>query len=252
MRSPFRRAAVLAGAFAAAFGLPVLPARAGLLLVDDFDAGVINYTASGPVSNGTSSIQIRPATDTLNTGTTAGFDGFFGGSGRFLSIGDFNAGLGNGTPAGPAGAATPQVSSARFALGVFDPGSYRLGVSFDYVFDTNLAPGTTQARSPDDFVVALGDGNGLLLELLRFDDVLRNEASRRGSWSGEVDFTLSSQQPVTLSFTLTEYANTGDSAAGIDNLGVVPVVPSIALLGLGLLGLRGLRRRERLLALEPR
>ena len=245
MRSRFHRAALLAGALAAAFGLPAAPARAGFLLVDDFDAGLINYSASGPVSNGTSAIQIRPATDPINTGTTNGFDGFFGSSGRFLSIGDFNGALGNGTPAGPVGAATPQVSSARFALGIFDPGSYRLGVSFDFVFDTNLAPGTTQARSPDDFVVALSDGNGMLLELLRFDDVLRSESGRRGSWTGDVDFTLTSQQPVTLSFTLTEYANTGDSAAGIDNLGVVPLAPSIALLGIGLLGLRSLRRRER-------
>ena len=245
MRSMFHRAALLAGALTAAFGLPAPPALAGYLLVDDFDAGIVNYSASGPVSNGTSAIQIRPGTDPISTGTTSGFDGFFGSSGRFLSFGDFNGGMGNGTPAGPAGATTPQVSSARFALGIFDPGSYRLGVSFDFVFDTNLAPGTTQARSPDDFVVALSDGNGMLLELLRFDDVLRNESSRRGSWAGEVDFTLASQQPVSLSFTLTEYANSGDSAAGIDNLGVVSLVPSIALLGIGLVGLRSLRRRER-------
>jgi hypothetical protein len=245
MRSQFHRAAVLAGAFAAAFALPAAPARAGFLINDDFDAGIIGYSATGPVSNGTSAVQIRPGTDSLNTGTTAGFDGFFGSSGRFLSLGDFNGALGNGTPAGPVGATTPQVSTARFALGVFDPGSYRLGLSFDFVFDTNLAPGTTQARSPDDFVVTLSDGNGMLLELLRFDDVLRNESGRRGSWSGDVDFTLTSQQPVSLSFSLTEYANAGDSAAGIDNLGVVPIAPSIALLAIGLLGLRSLRRHER-------
>lgn len=220
------------------------PAGAGLLLNDDFDAGVVNFTITGPVSGSFQPVQIRPVTDTIGSATTSGFDGFFGSAGQFLVIGDYNAGMGNGTPGGPIGNAGSQVSTARFALGSFAAGAHSLGIRFGFAFDTNLAPGTTQIRSPDDFVVSLSDGNGLLLELLRFDDVLRNEASRRGTWSGDVGFALTSAQPLSLIFSLTEYANSGDSAAGIDNLSVVPAASPLALLGIALAALIGMRRRS--------
>ena len=234
---------VSALAFALALGLTGATVRAGLYLGNDFDAGAVDFTVTGPVSGSFAPVQIRPVTDTIATATTSGFDGFFGGAGQFLVIGDFNAGLGNGTPSGPAGNASSQVSAARFALGTFGAGAHAFGIRFDFAFDTNLAPGTTQIRSPDDFVVSLTDGNGFLLELLRFDDVLRNEASRRGTWSGDAAFTLASAQPLSLVFSLTEYANSGDSAVGIDNLSVVPAASPLALLGIALAALACVRRR---------
>lgn len=238
---------VCALACALAFVTAAAPARAGPVLADDFDSGVVNFSVTGPVSGSVQPVQIRPAGDTINTATTAGFDGFFGGGGQFLVIGDFNGGIGNGTPSGPVGNASSQISTARFALGTFAAGRHSLGIGFDFAFDTSLAPGTTQIRNPDDFVVSLTDGNGFLLELLRFDDVLRNESSRRGTWSGDAVFSLASAQPLSLVFSLTEYSNNGDSAAGIDNLSVVPAASPVALAGIALAALACLRRRR-----EPR
>lgn len=243
--APSRRVCALACALALA--TMAAPARAGPVFADDFDSGVVNFSVTGPVSGSLQPVQIRPASDTINTATTAGFDGFFGGAGQFLVIGDFNGGIGNGTPGGPVGNASSQVSTARFALGTFGAGTHRLGISFDFAFDTSLAPGTTQIRNPDDFVVSLTDGNGMLLELLRFDDVLRNESSRRGTWSGDAAFVLTGAQPLSLVFSLTEYANNGDTAAGIDNLSVVPAATPLALAGIALAALACLRRRR-----EPR
>jgi hypothetical protein len=240
-----RRTCALACALA--FGAMAATARADLMLTDDFDAGVVNFSVTGPVSGSSLPVQIRPTTDSINTATASGFDGFFGSSGQFLVIGDYNGAIGNGTPAGPVGNASSQVSTARFGLGTFPAGAHRLGIGFDFAFDTSLAPGTTLIRNPDDFVVSLTDGNGLLLELLRFDDVLRNESTRRGTWSGDATFSLASAQPLTLVFSLTEYANNGDSAVGIDNLSVVPAASPLALAGLALAALACLRRRR-----EPR
>ena len=93
---------------------------------------------------------------------------------------------------GPIGTAAGQLSRASFSLGPFTAGAHRVGIAFNYVFDTSLAPGTTGARSPDDFYVQLVNGNGVLVELLRFDDGARNEASRRGLYSAPVDFSLAS------------------------------------------------------------
>jgi hypothetical protein len=230
------RRALLGSAFVLVSG-----AAQSALLFDDFEDGVARYTATGVAG----AVNIRPTSDVINTGGTNGFDGFFPNGGKFLVIGDSAGAIGNGSPAGPSGSIAGSTQSARFALGAFGAGVHRLGVAFDFVFDTSLAPGTTQARNPDDFVVSLRDSAGVLLELLRFDDVLRNEADRRGRFSGEAQFALGSTDQVWLDFGLTEYANSGDTAVGIDNLVVLPEAASIALLGIGMIALGSVRLRRR-------
>jgi hypothetical protein len=242
MTSPSHRRA--AGAHRALLGsafILVSGAAQAALLADDFEDGVVRYTTTGVAG----AVNIRPTSDVINTGGTNGFDAFFPNGGRFLVVGDAAGAIGNGSPAGPAGSIAGSTQSARFALGSFGAGVHRLGVAFDFVFDTSLAPGTTQARNPDDFVVTLRDSAGVLLELLRFDDVLRNEADRRGRFSGEAQFTLGGADQVWLDFGLTEYANSGDSAVGIDNIVLIPEAASIALLGIGMIALGSVRLRRR-------
>ena len=213
---------------------------AGYLLNEDFDDGSAAYTSTGTVN-------IRPATDILRTAVNTGFDSYTGLAGQFLAIGDAASDLANPLAdgaTGPIGTATGQLSRASFSLGQFTAGTHRVGIAFNYVFDTSLAPGTTGARSPDDFYVQLVDGSGLLVELLRFNDVARNEGSRRGLYSAPVDFSLASAGPVSLTFSLVEFNGTGDSAVGVDNLSVIPVADSLALLGIGMAGL-GIARRRR-------
>lgn len=216
-------------------------AASAALLAEDFNDGVVRYTATGVAG----AVNIRPTSDVINTSSINGFDGFFPNGGSFLVIGDQAGGIGNGAPAGPSGTIIGSTQSARFALGGFGPGVHRLGVAFDFVFDTSLAPGTAQARNPDDFVVSLRNGAGVLVELLRFDDVLRNEADRRGRFSGEAQFALGSADQIWLDFGLTEYANSGDSAVGIDNIALIPEAASIALLGIGMIALGSVRLRRR-------
>jgi hypothetical protein len=182
-------------------------------------------------------INIRSASDTINTSVNAGFDSFFGTApNNFLVIGD-NAGDLGGDPDGqPFGA----LSVAKFDLGLFGAGSWSLDVGFDFVFDTDLAP---PARSEDYFFVALLDGSdNLVLELMNFVDVQRNEASHRGSFSQMVDFSLASPGNVYLAFGLNEVIDSSSSAVGIDNLQVSAVPEAntylMLLAGLGFIGLR--------------
>jgi len=219
------------------------PAHASVLLDENFNDNAASFTGVFAGEASASSINIRLGNNVINTEVNTGFDSFFGvNPNRFLVIGDNGgnlAGEPNGSPLGG-------FALARFDLGLFGAGLQGLDISFDYAFDTNQAPGAAgNNRSTDDFFVALLDGsNNLLDELLRFDDVLRNEASRKGNFSQAVNVMLPGGN-VYLAFGLLEENGTSSSAAGIDNILVqsVPEPGSLALFGLGLLALLGGARR---------
>lgn len=212
--------------------------NATVLLDENFNDNAATYTKIVAGEATTASINIRLANNVVNTATDTGFDGFFGANpNRFLVLGN-NAGDIVGEPNGqPSGAR----AMARFDLGLFGAGQHSLLVGFDYAFDTNQNPGPRgTTRSQDDFAVVLLDGSDNLLgELLRFDDVLRNEASRKGSFGQTVDFAIAAASNVRLAFDLIEYDGTGSSAAGVDNILVqaVPEPGSLALVGMGLAAL---------------
>ncbi len=240
--------AKLPGYLAAALVLAGLcqPAHANLPLFEDFDDNAALYTTVLGGDATASAINIRPASNAINTGVNTGFDSFFGSDpNRFLVIGDNVGGFGGEPDGQPYGA----LSLVKFDLGQLGAGQQSLGISFDYAFDTNLNPGTTDARSPDDFYVWLLDGSGdLINEMLRFDDVQRNEVSRRGHFNQTVNFTLPSMSNVYLSFGLFEYNDTSSSAVGLDNIHVmaVPETETYALIlaGLGLIAMRCRRNRH--------
>lgn len=220
------------------------PVYAALLLNEDFNDNTATYTTILGGEATASAINIRLASNTINTAVNAGFDSFFNTSSstnRFLVIGDNTGNLG----AEPDGQTLGALSIAKFDLGLMGGGMHNLGFGFDYAFDTNQAPGKAGTRSPDDFFVLLLDGsNNQIDELLRFDNVLRNEGSRKGNFNQVVNFSMASASNVYLAFGLTEVDGTNSSAVGIDDILVqaVPEPGSLALLSLGLLGLGFVRR----------
>ncbi len=214
--------------------LSAVSAQADYLLNEDFNDNAASYTQSGAVT-------IRPVSDLIYTGVNNGFDSYEKLTGSFLVIGDYAGALNAGTPSGPNGNST---SAVAFNLGQFAAGSHSLNVAFDYVFDTNLAPGAGLARNLDDFLVQLLGSNGLSVDLLKFDDVSRNELDRRDHFQKTVNFDLATPQNVSLAFSLTEYTGTGDSAVGVDNISVIPEPTSLALSCAGLMGLLATRRRR--------
>jgi hypothetical protein len=226
----------------------VQPVYAALPLNEDFNDNTATYTTILGGEATASAINIRLASNAINTDVNTGFDSFFGAStstNRFMVIGDNAGGLGGD----PDGQTIGALSIAKFDLGLFGLGLHSLNISFDYAFDTNQAPGIAGTRSPDDFFVRLLDGSdNQINELLSFDDVLRNEANRKGNFNQVVNFTLASASNVYLAFGLNEVNGTNSSAVGIDNIQAlaVPEAETYALMlaGLGLIGLRCVRRQK--------
>nr|WP_304747027.1 PEP-CTERM sorting domain-containing protein [Rhodoferax sp.] len=232
---------LVAALLLAGLGQPVF---AAVLLNEDFNDNAATYTTILGGEATASAINIRLASNAINTAVNAGFDFFFGASSstnRFLVIGDNAGNLG----LEPDGQSIGALSIAKFDLGLWGGGLHSLAIGFDYAFDTNQAPGTAGTRSPDDFFVLLLDGSDNQIdELLSFDDVLRNEASRKGNFNQVVNFSMAGASNVYLAFGLTEANGTSSSAVGIDNIQVqsVPEPGSLVLLSLGLLGLGFARR----------
>lgn len=224
------------------------PVYAALPLNEDFNDNSATYTTILGGESLANAINIRLASDAINTGVNTGFDSFFGAStstNRFLVIGDISSGLGGEPDGQPIFGA---LSVAKFDLGLLGLGLHSLDISFDYAFDTNQAPGTVGTRSPDDFFVRLLDGSdNQIIELLSFNDVLRNEANRKGNFNQVVNFTLASASNVYLAFGINEVSDANSSAVGIDNIQAlaVPEAETYALMlaGLGLIGLRCVRRK---------
>lgn len=220
------------------------PVYAALLLNENFNDNTATYTTILGGEATTSAINIRLASNVINTAVNAGFDSSFDTSSstnRFLVIGDKTGNLGGE----PDGQTIGALSIAKFDLGLWGGGLHSLDIRFDYAFDTNQVPGNAGTRSLDDFFVLLLDGsNNQIDELLSFDDVLRNETSRKGNFNQVVNFSMAGASNVYLAFGLTEANGTNNSAAGIDNILVqsVPEPGSLALLSLGLLGLGFTRR----------
>jgi hypothetical protein len=226
-------------------------AHAAVLLDENFDDNAASYTGGFAGEADANAINIRPASDVINTSTDTGFDSFFGAAtsgNAFLVIGDDSDDI-SGTPSGQS--ALGAYSIARFSLGSMGAGQHTLGISFDFAFDTDQDPGEEGViPNTDFFFIGLLDDqdNQLHQLLLSFDSVLRNEADRKGSFNQSVDLMLASANNVYLSFGLLESTPTSSSAAGIDNILVqaeaIPEPGALILLSTGLIGLGFARRRK--------
>ena len=174
-----------------------------------------------------SAINVRKATNPINTETALGFDGFF--EDRFLVIGDNSGELAGGPNGQPDGSIA--ISELRIQLP--DLGNHTIRISYDFVFDTN------RNASEDDWAAELLAGLDVT-SLQFFGEPDRNGDGTRGHFSLELDPAGLTE----LVFRLVEYNGTGTSAVGIDRILIeqVPEPQGLATLLLGLAALWGRRK----------